>query len=89
MDGKITGAEALLRWQHPKLGLVSPSEFIPLLDELHLLPKIEQWVLRQVCKDAVYFQSRWGPLRFSVNISGTHFSRGNLKVFISPYNRQT
>jgi diguanylate cyclase len=76
---RITGAEALLRWQHPKYGLIGPDVFIPLLEELGLLPGVEAWVLQQVCQIAKTLTDRHGVMNFSVNISGAHFKTGNLK----------
>jgi len=75
----IVGAEALLRWNHPKYGFISPAVFIPLLDELGLLVGVESWVINQVCKLGKKLTDQYGHLRFSVNISGAHFKTGNLK----------
>ncbi|WP_444996454.1 EAL domain-containing protein [Aliikangiella sp. IMCC44359] len=76
---QIAGAEALLRWKHPKYGFIAPDVFIPLLDELGLLVGVESWVLNQVCQLAKKLTDKYGKLRFSVNISGSHFKTGNLK----------
>ena len=54
-DGRVIGAEALLRWQHPELGSVSPAEFIPVAEETRLILPIGEWVLRQAAEQAV----RW------------------------------
>lgn len=76
---RIVGAEALLRWNHPKFGFVSPITFIPLLEELGLLVGVESWVINRVCQLGKRLNDKYGPLRFSVNISGSHFKNGNLK----------
>ncbi len=76
---QVAGAEALLRWNHPKYGLISPVIFIPLLDDLGLLTGVESWVLKQVCVLAKTLTDEYGMLRFSVNISGSHFKAGSLK----------
>lgn len=76
---KIAGAEALLRWNHPKYGMVSPTVFIPLLDELGMLVGVEGWVLNQVCHLAKKFITQYGDIKFSVNISGSHFKSQKLK----------
>lgn len=75
----IVGAEALLRWKHPRHGFISPAVFIPLLEELGLLTGVEGWVINQVCSLGKKLTDRYGHLRFSVNISGSHFKTGNLK----------
>ena len=76
---EIAGAEALLRWNHPKYGFISPAVFIPLLEDLGLLVGVESWVINQVCQLAKKLTDKYGQLRFCVNISGAHFKTGNLK----------
>jgi EAL domain-containing protein (putative c-di-GMP-specific phosphodiesterase class I) len=71
---EIVGYEALVRWQHPLRGLVSPAEFIPIAEETGLIVPIGQFVLREACKQA----SRWHPCYVSVNISSRHFAQGDL-----------
>jgi len=77
-DGKIIGAESLLRWQHPELGMVSPAKFIPLAEETGLILQIGEWVLRESALQA----SRWAHAgyhlnRVSVNVSGVQIQRSN------------
>jgi diguanylate cyclase (GGDEF)-like protein/PAS domain S-box-containing protein len=69
-DGRVTGAEALLRWRHPKRGEVPPSVFIPLAEDSGLIFEIGAWVLDQVCRDYANWQTRlpW-PGRIAVNLS--------------------
>ena len=81
-DGKIYGFEALLRWNHPTLGIVSPVDFLPVLEELTLLVDVEEWVIKQVCGIAKRLTDKFGELRFSINISGSHFKLGDLKQSI-------
>lgn len=79
---RLVGAEALLRWKHPKYGYISPVVFIPLLEELGLIVGIESWVLKQVCQLAQQMSRAcpyYADLKYSVNISGTHFKTGDLK----------
>ncbi len=70
VDGTIVGLEALLRWQHPVLGAVPPSKFIPVAEEIQLIHPIGEWVLRNACRKAVSWQALSPrPLRLAVNVS--------------------
>jgi diguanylate cyclase (GGDEF)-like protein len=70
----IVGAEALLRWQHPKLGIISPTKFIPLAEQAGLIGEIGRWVLEQACLVVNSCQSRGiTPVRISVNLSAAEF----------------
>ena len=64
--GGVIGFEALLRWQHPRLGAVPPAEFVPVGEDCGLMPEIGRWVLRQACADAAGWPA---PLTLSVNVS--------------------
>lgn len=76
--GKIVGAEALLRWQHPELGLISPADFIPIAEENGLIIPITEWVLMTACKQNKNWQlAGFPPLRVAVNLSGRHFNQEN------------
>jgi diguanylate cyclase (GGDEF)-like protein/PAS domain S-box-containing protein len=69
-SGRIIGAEALLRWQHPERGLVPPDEFIPLAEETGLIIPIGEWVLRKACDEAAAWNDfGLGPMRITVNLS--------------------
>jgi diguanylate cyclase (GGDEF)-like protein len=72
--GAIVGAEALVRWQHPTLGLLGPDRFIPLAEDLGLVRLIDHWVLEQACAQVHRWQQAGlPPLRVAVNLSGADF----------------
>jgi len=77
--GRITGAEALIRWQHPERGLLPPGSFIPIAEETDLIVRIGEWVLREACEQA----SKWTaiglpPILVSANISARQFREKGL-----------
>ncbi len=77
----LVGFEALVRWQHPSLGLLSPADFIPLAEETGLIVALDQWGLQTACKQMRQWQDRWPslpPLTLSVNLSSRHFAQPNL-----------
>ena len=75
-DGKISGMEALVRWQRPESGLVSPAEFVPLAEEIGLIVPLGEWILRMACNQNKQWQnSGIDPIRISVNISAVQFHR--------------
>ncbi|MGH8488957.1 MAG: GGDEF/EAL domain-containing response regulator [Gammaproteobacteria bacterium] len=75
--GHIVGAEALVRWQHPELGMVSPAKFVPLAEESGLIVPLGEWVLREACKECKAWQ-HLGPLGIAVNVSSVQFKKGEL-----------
>ena len=78
--GRVLGAEALLRWTHPELGIVSPAEFIPIAEESGLIVPLGEWVLNEACRQAVGWQAPGRPpLSVAVNISAVQFARGDLE----------
>jgi diguanylate cyclase (GGDEF)-like protein/PAS domain S-box-containing protein len=77
--GEIMGFEALLRWEHPTLGMVLPSRFIPIAEESGLIVPIGEWVLREACsRTAAWHRAGHPNLSISVNVSAVQFRRGNL-----------
>lgn len=79
--GKIVGFEALVRWQHPEQGIVSPAEFVPMAEETGLIIPIGQWVLREACRQMKAWHTLFShqpPLSISVNLSSRQFSQPSL-----------
>jgi len=82
--GRLSGAEALLRWQHPTRGMISPAEFIPVAETSGMIVPIGEWVLRQACRDA----RRWDQipggkqLSVSVNLSGRQLQTSELPSMV-------
>ena len=77
---KITGFEALLRWNHPKLGMLSPTKFIPIAEETGLIAQIGEWALRTACHDL----ARWpGSVRVAVNVSPLQFASPSLPAVVT------
>lgn len=69
-DGLLMGFEALIRWYHPSLGLISPGEFIPIAEQSGKVPTITRWVITQVCKEMAVIQTLTDrDLRISLNLS--------------------
>ncbi|MEZ5427917.1 MAG: bifunctional diguanylate cyclase/phosphodiesterase [Pyrinomonadaceae bacterium] len=78
---ELIGFEALIRWNHPRRGLVPPAEFIPVSEETGLIVPITLWILRDVCRQMVEWQNHSitnKNLIVSVNLSGKHFAQGDL-----------
>ena len=75
-SGLIDGFEALIRWQHPERGLVSPAQFIPVAEEIGLIRQIDQWVLREACAQLHKWRHRFPnhSLHMSVNTSATELN---------------
>ncbi len=82
-SGALVGAEALIRWQHPQRGLVSPLEFIPVAEDCGLMVRIGEWVLRQAAYQWREWQSQGhAPLRMAVNVSAVQFGDGSLPILV-------
>lgn len=81
--GKMTGAEALIRWAHPELGMIPPGRFIGIAEDSGLIVEVGQWVLETACRQA----ARWrelglGQLVIGVNLSAVQFRRGGLAEIV-------
>lgn len=84
-NNKIEGAEVLLRWQHPKVGMVSPKDFMPLLEQTGLIIPVGEWLIEKACKQWVYWK-KIGLIheyaRMSINISNCQFASQQLISYI-------
>ncbi|MNO27180.1 Phytochrome-like protein cph2 [compost metagenome] len=79
LSGKMVGMEALVRWNHPKRGLITPGEFIPLAEESGLIVPLGEWVLRTACQHNKQWQmDGYDPVCISVNLSMRQFRQYNL-----------
>ena len=88
--GKIIGAEALVRWNHPERGRVSPGEFIPMAEEMGLIAPLGEWVLEAACRQTKAWQTQGlPPLRVAVNLSARQFEQKNLTERVSQILRET
>jgi diguanylate cyclase (GGDEF)-like protein len=77
---QITSFEALLRWHHPERGLILPSEFVPVAEEIGLIAPIGDWVIYQSCKEAATWPEH---LKVAINLSPTHLARSNIIALIT------
>jgi diguanylate cyclase (GGDEF)-like protein/PAS domain S-box-containing protein len=75
---RISGAEALLRWKHPERGMVSPEEFIPVLEETGLIVPVSEWVIQRACQDVLRWRSLGLNVPVSVNLSARQFRQPTL-----------
>jgi len=85
-DGRPVGHEALVRWNHPRRGLIGPDEFIAIAEETGLIVPLGAWVMRQACIQARRFQRldpRWARLTMSVNLSGGQLNQPDLVEMIA------
>jgi diguanylate cyclase (GGDEF)-like protein/PAS domain S-box-containing protein len=79
IDGEITGFEALVRWHHPRFGLVAPATFIPLAEETGIIVALGEWILRTACREAASWPR---PLYIAINLSPVQFRRGDLAKLV-------
>jgi diguanylate cyclase (GGDEF)-like protein/PAS domain S-box-containing protein len=79
-SGAITGAEALIRWNHPELGLVAPNRFIPVAEESGLIVPMGEWVLGEACRQVFEWNKKGNcSLSIAVNLSAVQFKRGDIE----------
>lgn len=74
-SGRVRGAEALIRWNHPRDGMIAPAQFIPVAEEINLIAQIDAWVLDTACAQARLWQDQMvSPFRIAVNVSAKEFT---------------
>ncbi len=79
-SGALVGVEALVRWQHPTLGLVPPGRFIPVAEETGMIVGIGEWVMQEACRQAAAWQKAGHPrMSMAVNLSAIQFKRGDVE----------
>ena len=84
IDGRVIGAEALIRWNHPDLGLLPPGRFIAVAEDSGLIVPIGQWVLEEACRQAAEWQVAGSPpITIAVNLSAVQFKHGDLLAVVS------
>ena len=85
-NNRLIGFEALLRWQHPQRGLLSPNEFLDVAEDTGLITPIDRWVLQEACQQMKSWSEQYEfkpPLTISVNLSGNQFCKGDIIEYIS------
>jgi diguanylate cyclase (GGDEF)-like protein/PAS domain S-box-containing protein len=89
-SGSVAGVEALLRWRHPELGVISPKEFIPIGEETGLICAIGEWALREACRQSRAWQDAGcGALRVAVNVSPRQLEAGGICELVSDALRES
>ncbi|MBI5099450.1 MAG: EAL domain-containing protein [Nitrospirae bacterium] len=88
--GQILCAEALVRWQHPEMGLLQPMQFIPLAEETGLITQIDDWVLRTACtQNKTWQKAGYSPVSIMVNLSSRHFQQPDFVDTVSQILKET
>ncbi|KAF0813817.1 putative signaling protein [Andreprevotia sp. IGB-42] len=83
-DNRVIGAEALIRWNHPEQGLISPAKFIPVAEESRMIVPIGNWVLQEACRHAAAWQAAGLPaITIAVNLSPLQLHQSNLLEIVS------
>ena len=89
-DEEVVGAEALIRWVHPELGMISPDQFIPLAEESGLILPLGEWVIRRACRQLKEWrESGVAPLKLSVNLSSRQFMQADLVDMVERVMQET
>ena len=89
-SGQITSVESLIRWNHPEMGWIMPTEFIPLAEESGLIGVIGRWVLEESCRQCLRWQQQGlPPIRMAVNFSGHQLQQQSLLKTITDVLKET
>ncbi|KIL96966.1 diguanylate cyclase/phosphodiesterase (GGDEF & EAL domains) with PAS/PAC sensor(s) [Paramagnetospirillum magnetotacticum MS-1] len=89
-DGRMSGVEALVRWHHPEMGLVSPVDFIPLAENMGVISDIGEWVLRTACRQCKHWMDLGlPPVRIAVNVSAQQFVETDVPEVVARALRET
>jgi diguanylate cyclase (GGDEF)-like protein/PAS domain S-box-containing protein len=89
-DGRMSGVEALVRWHHPEMGLVSPADFIPLAEAMGVISDIGEWVLRTACRQCKHWLDLGlPPVRIAVNVSAQQFVETDVPEVVARALRET
>jgi diguanylate cyclase (GGDEF)-like protein/PAS domain S-box-containing protein len=88
-DGRLLGAEALIRWQHPEQGVISPGKFIPIAEESSIISAIGEWVAYSACSQSRIWMDMGCRLPLSINVSARQFLHGDLPAVLSRIIRDT
>jgi len=84
-DGRIAGFEALVRWRHPQRGIISPAEFIPIVEETGLIVALGERIFSEACRQLRIWQDRFTydpPLTMSINVSARQLATGNFATYV-------
>jgi diguanylate cyclase (GGDEF)-like protein/PAS domain S-box-containing protein len=79
LDGEVTGFEALVRWHHPRQGVIAPGTFIPLAEESGMIVELGEWILRTACREAASWPRK---LDIAINLSPVQFQHGDLPKLV-------
>jgi EAL domain-containing protein (putative c-di-GMP-specific phosphodiesterase class I) len=88
-DGRLAGAETLIRWRHPIRGVIPPAEFMPLVNASSISQRVSQWVLEAACRQGSVWQQAGHDVRLGVNLSPSQLQSGDLAAAVAGVLRET
>ena len=88
-DGKLAGAESLIRWRHPERGVVPPAEFMPIVNSSPMSDRIAQWVLKTACRQGRLWEQQGHGIRVGVNLSPSQLQSGDLPATVDAVLKDT